>query len=106
MAPFYIEVCKDLGWSSDQSLVDSMKVENAKTLASIEESIKDAEENLGETEVRDLMIKKAEHYSRIGDRVSVVILGYSLSPPECCGAGMGTNLNHFSGADFSLHSTS
>ena len=73
MAPFYIEVCKDLGWSSDQSLVDSMKAENAKTLASIEESIKDAEENLGETEVRDLMIKKAEHYSRIGDRVSVVI---------------------------------
>lgn len=70
MAPFYSEACKDLGWTVDEKMLESMKAENAKTLASIEESIKDAEENLGETEVRDLMIKKAEHYSRIGDKVS------------------------------------
>ena len=70
MAPFYEEICKELGWAVDASLLESMKQENAKTLASIEESVKDAEENLGETEIRDLLIKKAEHFSRIGDKVS------------------------------------
>lgn len=49
-----------------------MKAHNTKTLEGIEASIKDAEENLGETDVRDLMIKRAEHYSRIGDKVSPV----------------------------------
>lgn len=70
MAPFYEELCKDLGWKVDKNLLDSMQKDNASTLKSIEESIKDAEENLGETEIRDLLIKKAEHYSRIGDKVA------------------------------------
>lgn len=69
MAPFYLEICKDLAWTADETLVKNMKAENEKTLASIEESIKDAEDNLGDTDVRDLMIKRAEHYSRIGDKV-------------------------------------
>jgi len=80
MAPFYEELCRDLGWPVDTALLATMKEANAKTLASFEESIKDAEENLGETEVRDLLIKKAEHYSRIGDKVSLLcIVAASLS---------------------------
>lgn len=84
MAPFYEEICKDLGWSVDTALLESMKQENAKTLASIEESIKDAEENLGETEIRDLLIKKAEHYSRIGDKVgNNLSMGWSNGSFKC-----------------------
>lgn len=58
-----------------------MKEQNAKTLAELEASIKDAEENLGETDVRDLMIKRAEHYSRIGDKVSVCYQSFITKEP-------------------------
>ncbi|XP_067932232.1 26S proteasome non-ATPase regulatory subunit 6-like [Watersipora subatra] len=68
MAPFYEELCADLDWTADTKMLEGMKQQNATALASIEESIKDAEESLGETEVRDLLIKKAEHFSRIGDK--------------------------------------
>lgn len=51
-----------------------MQEHNKKTLEDIEASIKDAEESLGETEVRDLLIKKAEHFSRIGDKVCFEIV--------------------------------
>lgn len=28
MTPFYLECCKDLGWTVDQNLVNKMKAEN------------------------------------------------------------------------------
>ena len=70
MAPFYEDVCKDLGWTLDQKLLQRMKAENEAELKRIDEAIEDAEKNLGETEVRDGMLKKAEYLSRIGDKVS------------------------------------
>lgn len=70
MAPYYEQVCKDLGWTVDQTLLANMKAENAKTLEELDKKIKDAEENLGDTDVRDLMINRAEHFSRIGHKVN------------------------------------
>ena len=70
MAPFYEEVCKDLGWTVDQKLLERMKAENEAELKRLDEAVEDAEKNLGETEVRDGMLKKAEYLSRIGDKVS------------------------------------
>ena len=70
MAPFYQEICKDLGWNLDQKLLDRMKAENESELKKLDEAVEDAEKNLGETEVRDFMLKKAEYLSRIGDKVS------------------------------------
>ena len=69
MAPFYEDVCKDLGWTLDQKLLQRMKAENEAELKRIDEAIEDAEKNLGETEVRDGMLKRAEYLSRIGDKV-------------------------------------
>jgi len=66
MAPFYEEVCTDLGWKLDQALLDKMKAANEVKLQEIDRSIEDAEKNLGETEVRDFMLKKAEYLSQIG----------------------------------------
>jgi len=74
MAPFYEQLCEDLGWDVDQPLLDSMKQANEAKLKEMDEQIADAEKNQGEVEVRDFMLKKAEYYSSIGDKVNEQIL--------------------------------
>ena len=69
MAPFYQQLCEDLGWVVDQPLLDSMKQANDAKLKELDDQIADAEKNQGEMEVRDFMLKKAEYYSSIGDKV-------------------------------------
>ena len=49
----YERICKDLGWSPDAGQLSNMEEANKKALHEIEEKIKDAEENLGDIEVRD-----------------------------------------------------
>jgi len=71
MAPFYEQLFEDVSWVVDQPLLDSMKQANEAKLKELDEQIADAEKNQGEMEVRDFMLKKAEYYSSIGDKVSV-----------------------------------
>lgn len=47
-----------------------MQAANTAKLESLEAAIKDAVENLGETEVRDAMAAKADYLGRIGDRAA------------------------------------
>lgn len=58
MAPFYEEVCNDLGWPVDQPLLTEMKAVNTKKLEELDSIIEDAEKNLGEMEVREVSITK------------------------------------------------
>ena len=69
MAPYYEEVCTELNWPINQALVDKMKAENEKKLKEFDEKVEDAETNLGETEIRDFMLNKAEYLCRIGAKV-------------------------------------
>lgn len=71
MAPFYEEVCRDLGWKVDEILLKTMKDANQERLKQLDEAIEDAEKNLGETEIRDSLLQKAEYLSRIGDKVII-----------------------------------
>ena len=68
MGPFYEEVCKDLGWVVDETLLTEMKTRNEAKLKELDEAIDDAEKNLGEMEVRESNLKKAEHLCRIGNK--------------------------------------
>jgi len=68
MAPFYEEVCRDLDWKVDHTLLAKMKSANDEHLKELEESIEDAEKNLGEMEVRETNLKKSEYLCRIGDK--------------------------------------
>jgi len=68
MTPFYLECCKDLSWSVDQNLVNKMKQANDDKLKELDSKIEDAEKNLGETEVREANLLKAEYLSLIGDK--------------------------------------
>jgi 26S proteasome regulatory subunit N7 len=74
MAPFYVEVCQDLDWKVDQTLLAKMKNANEEKLKELEETIEDAEKNLGEMEVREANLKKSEYLCRIGDKVLFCIL--------------------------------
>ena len=69
MAPLYEHVCNELKWSVDNARLRQMKEENTKQLEELNSKIKDAEENLGELEIRDAYLNKAEYYVNIGDKV-------------------------------------
>jgi 26S proteasome regulatory subunit N7 len=56
-APMYDMVCKDLKWSVDK---ESMVILDA--------AITDAEENFGDIELRDALLKKSEFLAQIGDK--------------------------------------
>lgn len=72
MAPFYVEVCEDLNYPIDNQFLESMKKVNEEKLKKLDESIEDAEKNLGEMEVRESNLAKAEYLSSIGDRVGAL----------------------------------
>lgn len=49
-------------------MLSSLKAANEARLAELEAGIKDAKANLGETDVRDAMLAKAEYLVEIGNR--------------------------------------
>ena len=78
MTPFYSECCKDLGWSVDDGLVQKMKAANEEKLKELDSKIEDAEKNLGETEIRETNLVKAEYLSLIGDKVYNIFCSFLL----------------------------
>ena len=72
MAPFYENVCQDLGWPLDQNVLQQMKDKNKQRVKEIDAKIEDAEKNLGDTEVRDFMLEKGELFTRIGAKEEAV----------------------------------
>lgn len=68
MAGLYQFYCHELGWELDQGCVDAMNAKNAEELKRLDDKIADAEENLGESEVREALLAKALFYIRIGDK--------------------------------------
>nr|SVE78408.1 EOG090X0ARF [Daphnia lumholtzi] len=68
MAPFYEEVCKELNWTVDAPLLSGMKERNEAKLKALDVAIEDAEQNLGEMEVRESNLKKAEFLCLIGNK--------------------------------------
>ena len=49
----YEQICGELGWTPDEGQLSSMRAANTKELEAIGKRIQDAEENLGDIEVRD-----------------------------------------------------
>ncbi|XP_034442651.1 26S proteasome non-ATPase regulatory subunit 6 [Hippoglossus hippoglossus] len=68
MAPYYESLCKDLKWPLDADLLSKMKNANEEELKRLDDVLEDAETNLGESEIRDAMMAKAEYLIRIGDK--------------------------------------
>ncbi|EDV28981.1 26S proteasome non-ATPase regulatory subunit 6 [Trichoplax sp. H2] len=68
MAPFYQEICREMKWEVDDKLLNKMKLTNQAELKRLSDALEDAEKNRGESEVRDIMLEKAEYLSKIGDK--------------------------------------
>lgn len=69
MAPYYELVCRELNWPVDQAKLDEMRAANKEELERLERALEEAEKNEGETEMRDLQLKRAHYLTRIGDKV-------------------------------------
>lgn len=54
MANLYVHVCDNFKWDKDESHLAAMEATNSEKLLELENSIKDASENAGDTEVRIL----------------------------------------------------
>jgi len=72
MAPLYSQVCKELRWPVDTKLLSTMEEKNKTKIVELNAAISDAEENLGESETRDALLKKAEFFAVIGDKEEAV----------------------------------
>jgi 26S proteasome regulatory subunit N7 len=69
MLPYYeTYLCPSPLGPADEGLKAEMKARNEEELSKLEEKIKDAKENLGDIEIRDAMLAKAEFFNRIGDK--------------------------------------
>lgn len=53
----------------DTDLLNKMKKANEEELKRLDNELEDAEKILGESEIRDAMMAKAEYLCRIGDKV-------------------------------------
>ncbi|EPZ30991.1 26S proteasome non-ATPase regulatory subunit 6-like protein [Rozella allomycis CSF55] len=68
MAPYYSHICTELKWPVDAALLNQLSAKNETDLKNCEEKKIDAEKNLGDTEVLDAMILKADYLCQIGDK--------------------------------------
>jgi 26S proteasome regulatory subunit N7 len=72
MLPFYQALCEQFKWKVDTTLVETMKAEIEKKVKELNDTIADAEENLGESEVREGFLARADFYCRIGDKEKAI----------------------------------
>ncbi|PWA42107.1 26S proteasome, regulatory subunit Rpn7,Proteasome component (PCI) domain protein [Artemisia annua] len=68
MAPLYESLGASGVLEIDQKVLDDMRVKIADELNKLDEKIADAEENLGESEVREAHLAKSLFFIRIGDK--------------------------------------
>lgn len=72
MAPLYKACCEDLGWMVDDALLAEMEAANTAELERLKAAIKDAEDNLGSSEIREAYLANAEYLSLIGAKDKAV----------------------------------
>ncbi|XP_073318193.1 26S proteasome non-ATPase regulatory subunit 6 homolog isoform X1 [Primulina huaijiensis] len=68
MAPLYETLVSNKIFDLDQNALESMRAKIEEELKKLDEKIADAEENLGESEVREAHLAKSLFYIRIGDK--------------------------------------
>eukprot|EP00850_Spirogloea_muscicola_P006166 SM000029S10461 [mRNA] locus=s29:265978:268049:- [translate_table: standard] len=72
MAGLYAACCAEFGWPLDAPKLAAMEAANAEELARLDAKIVDAEESLGESEVREALLARALHFVRTGDKAAAL----------------------------------
>ena len=78
MAPAYEAICEELGWDVDTAKLEALQKANQQRLEQLDATIKDAEANLGDVEVREARAAKADYLCKIGGS------SYMVLPQERC----------------------
>ncbi|CAG8625610.1 12456_t:CDS:2 [Gigaspora margarita] len=86
MAPFYQLVTEELKITVDKSLLSKYQESNKEELQKLEERLQDAEKNLGETEISDALLAKADYFARIGDKEKA-LAAYRVALEKTAGLG-------------------
>ena len=86
MASFYTYVCKTLGWEVDGALKAKLEAETVKELERLDEAIKKAEEEEGDVEVKDMVVKKAVYLANVGD-VEAAKAAFGVAASKTAGSG-------------------
>ena len=66
LGPTYDSLCQELGWQKDEAKLQHMRQRNQERLTALDAAIADAEENLGDIEVRDACLARADYLCSIG----------------------------------------
>lgn len=72
MSPYAALISEAVPLDISQGKLNAMNAANAEKLKQLEETIADAEKNLSETEVREALLAKCNHFARIGDITNAV----------------------------------
>lgn len=72
MGPMYKLLCKKFEWKLDETRLENLEKRNASKLKEMDAKYADAVENLGEDEVLDFALAKANYLSSIGDKEKMV----------------------------------
>jgi len=87
MLPYYEKyLCPSPLGPADEALCAKLKAQNEEELKKIEEKIEDAKENLGDIEVRDGLLAKADFFNRIGDK-DKALEAYKVAFEKTVGVG-------------------
>lgn len=76
MAPYYITLIEQLKWELDQDLLATMQKANEARLKELQDILEDAESNLGDNEVREACLARAQFFTEIGFKVFINFLNY------------------------------
>ncbi|TRY80977.1 hypothetical protein TCAL_02961 [Tigriopus californicus] len=68
MVPYYHQLAGEHGWSVDDQLVAEMEAANAERWAAVERGLDAAQVNMGESEMREALRRKADYYTQIGHK--------------------------------------
>lgn len=68
MLPLYRRLVEKFKWQVDENLIEKMKNENELKLQELEDNIKKAEENEGDNEIREGLLRKAHYLIQIGEK--------------------------------------
>ncbi|CAG8521013.1 5386_t:CDS:2 [Acaulospora colombiana] len=86
MAPFYQLIADEVKIPLDKALLSKYQEANKEELQKLDERLQDAEKNLGESEISDALLAKADYFAKIGDKEKA-ISGYRAALDKTAGLG-------------------
>lgn len=74
MAPYYRLVTSTNAAPLDQKVLDALEQANKEELEKLDERLAEAEKQEGESDIADALRARANHFTRIGDKVRAQII--------------------------------